>query len=198
MMPRDVHGILAFDVGKGTLKLLDVQGRRVQNPEGYNLSTILEVCDANLLMIDIARTYESDPTTTVAHPTHDEITILKIDLESLHVLELAKGPPAELDVKGLFDQQVSDGNCITFWEKSQGGRLLEYNIVADRLSVFAGPPPVSPGETETRCLGASFKPGLNPLIWVLLTFEDGEASTLCCECLLVLLASTAAAPSIGE
>ncbi|CAM6109861.1 unnamed protein product [Calypogeia fissa] len=80
MMPRGVLGILAFDVGKGSLKLLDVQGRREQNPEGYNLSTILEVCDANLLMIDIARTYESDPTTTVAHPTHDEITILKIDL----------------------------------------------------------------------------------------------------------------------
>ncbi|CAM6129016.1 unnamed protein product [Calypogeia fissa] len=117
MMQKD----LGLRHGGRDFKATRCTARPVHNPDPdeCEASTVLAVCNANLLIIDIVRTYES------------EVTSFKIDLESLDVLEVAKGPRVGLNVELLLARPVIDGNCITFWEKNPGGRLLEYDTVAD-------------------------------------------------------------------
>lgn len=143
------QNVLAINAEEGTSKELSLSCDDVLE----NISVNLVVCKTDWLMMITKGLYP------------ETLQVLRIDLDSLKLVQLARGPPPDLNVGNTIFQPVGDGNCIFFSVADSGSRVLAYNIDEDKWSCFPVPAPTDP-QMIYKWMGFSFRPELSPFLAV--------------------------------
>ncbi|CAM6095662.1 unnamed protein product [Calypogeia fissa] len=143
------QNVLAINVEEGTSQELSLSCDEVVE----NISVNVVVCKKDWLLMVTKGLYP------------ETLQVLRIDLTSLRLVELARGPPAHLNVGNIMGQPVGDGDCIFFRVEDSSHRVLAYNVDEDSWSCFPLPA-ASNGQMAYKWMGSSFHPGLCPFVAV--------------------------------
>ncbi|CAM6098593.1 unnamed protein product [Calypogeia fissa] len=149
---NNVQHLLALNVAEGTLQELELS---FNDGDGMRVEFVnLLVCNENRLMMVTRDTY----------PEH--MQVLKVDLQTLQLVQVSRGPPAPFRVGSLAPKPLSHGDCIFFrTHNRRSGVVLAYNVVEEAWSSFAIPAPVFPIDYKTyHWIGASFQPALSAFV----------------------------------
>ncbi|CAM6088779.1 unnamed protein product [Calypogeia fissa] len=126
----DMNTLLAFDVKQATLTEIPVYFTRTS----FSITNAaVVVCNGDLFMI----VTEGD--------SSEGLYVLKVDLETQQLCEVARGPSEAFSMGGVkLLQPVSDGDNIFFGVAAQRGdedHMVEYNVKRNRwrFPKFAGP-----------------------------------------------------------
>ncbi|CAM6090409.1 unnamed protein product [Calypogeia fissa] len=152
--------ILAFDLEKGTFEGVELTfDGDVERIECCDVELVR--CNAKLMMV-ISHAESMEPLPKLH-------SVLKVDIASGQLLEVARAPPDDLIIlAGMIYRQCTDGDCLLFATVCQG-QLVTYDVQEDQWAYVHYLPKLPRGWQLTD----SLRPGLNPFA------EVYNATSLC-------------------